>query len=173
MFEGTPIEIGMASTAIALVMAILSAAFAALGVWLRRPSFQAVSRRALYVNVPLVVLAFAVLVYAFIAKDFSVAYVAQNSNSRLPLLYRATATWGAHEGSLLLWLLYLVVFSALAARLHRDTHPLSGPWITMTPRRNPDRSSSHSSCFSRAPSRKCTLPCRRAATSTRFCRTPG
>ena len=132
MFEGTPIEIGMASTAIALVMAILSAAFAALGVWLRRPSFQAVSRRALYVNVPLVVLAFAVLVYAFIAKDFSVAYVAQNSNSRLPLLYRATATWGAHEGSLLLWLLYLVVFSALAARLHRDTHPLSGPWITMT-----------------------------------------
>ena len=132
MFEGSPIEIGMASIAISLAMAILSVCYAALGLWLRRPSFQAVSRRALYVNVPLVVLAFAVLVHAFITKDFSVAYVAQNSNSRLPFIYRATATWGAHEGSLLLWLLYLVAFSALAARLHRDTHPLSSPWITMT-----------------------------------------
>ncbi len=132
MFDGTPIEIGMVATTTALAMAILSVAYAVLGVWLGRPSFQAVSRRALYVNVPLVALAFAVLVHAFVTKDFSVAYVAQNSNSRLPLIYRATATWGAHEGSLMLWLFYLVVLSALAARLHRNTHPLSAPWITMT-----------------------------------------
>ena len=58
MFDGTPIEIGMVSTATALAMAILSVAYAALGLWLGRPSFQVVSRRALYVNVPLVVLAF-------------------------------------------------------------------------------------------------------------------
>ena len=132
MFEGSPIEIAMVSTAAALALAILSTVYAALGLWLQRPSFQTAARRSLYLNVPLVLLAFAILVYAFVVRDFSVAYVAQNSNSLLPLVYRLTATWGAHEGSLLLWLLYLVVFSALAARLHRNSHPLSAPWMVMT-----------------------------------------
>ena len=132
MFDGSLIEIATAATALALAMAILASVYAALGLALQRPSYQAVSRRALYVNVPLVLLAFLLLVHAFVAGEFSVAYVAQNSNSLLPLIYRLTATWGAHEGSLLLWLLYLVVFCALAARLHRNTHPLSAPWITLT-----------------------------------------
>src|SRR5690606_34597738 len=43
--------------------------------------------------------------WAFVVQDFSVAYVAQNSNSQLPLFYRIAAVWGGHEGSLLLWLL--------------------------------------------------------------------
>ncbi len=50
---------------------------------------------------------FMLLAYAFIVNDFTVAYVANNSNSQLPLGYRIAATWGAHEGSLLLWLLML------------------------------------------------------------------
>ena len=45
--------------------------------------------------------------YAFLVNDFSVAYVAQNSNSALPTAYRVSAVWGAHEGSLLLWILIL------------------------------------------------------------------
>ena len=132
MFDGTPIETGMAVTAMALVLAGLAALYAALGLAWERPSFQTVARRALYLNAPLVALAFVILVTAFLEQDFSVLYVAQNSNSRLPLIYRATATWGAHEGSLLLWLLYLTVFSALAVWLHRDTHPHSGPWVVIT-----------------------------------------
>lgn len=52
-------------------------------------------------------IAFACLTWSFIAKDFSVMYVAQNSNSLLPLQYRISAVWGAHEGSLLLWVLIL------------------------------------------------------------------
>ena len=58
--------------------------------------------------------AFALLVWAFISNDFTVAYVVTNSNSLLPVYYRIAATWGAHEGSLLLWVL-------------RNTHSSSDP----------------------------------------------
>ncbi|HID5408447.1 TPA: heme lyase NrfEFG subunit NrfE, partial [Klebsiella pneumoniae] len=47
--------------------------------------------------------AFLLLVHAFVVNDFTVRYVAENSNSALPVWYRVAATWGAHEGSLLLW----------------------------------------------------------------------
>jgi len=52
-------------------------------------------------------LAFATLVWSFVHDDFSVAYVAGHSNTLLPLHYKLTATWGGHEGSLMLWLFYL------------------------------------------------------------------
>ncbi|EIQ8314061.1 heme lyase CcmF/NrfE family subunit, partial [Salmonella enterica subsp. enterica serovar Adjame] len=51
--------------------------------------------------------AFFVLVHAFVVNDFTVAYVAGNSNTQLPVWYRVAATWGAHEGSLLLWVLLM------------------------------------------------------------------
>lgn len=51
------------------------------------------------------------LVYAFVSNDFSVRYVAENSNRALPLIYRICAVWGAHEGSLLLWILLLSFWS--------------------------------------------------------------
>src|SRR5204863_5577933 len=61
------------------------------------------------------------LVGCFVGNEFSVVYVAENSNSALPLFYRVTALWGAHEGSLLLWILLLaawtVAVSIGAARL--------------------------------------------------------
>jgi cytochrome c-type biogenesis protein CcmF len=63
----------------------------------------------------LVAAAFALLVWAFIAQDFSVEYVARNSSSRLPLQYRVTAVWGAHEGSQLLWVLILSLWTAAVA----------------------------------------------------------
>ena len=64
-----------------------------------------------------VALAVGVLVHAFVNNDFSVRYVAENSNSALPLFYRVTALWGAHEGSMLLWILVLTLWTmALVAR---------------------------------------------------------
>src|SRR2546430_17595623 len=61
------------------------------------------------------------LVASFVANDFSVMYIAENSNSALPLFYRVTAMWGAHEGSLLLWILLLAAWTVAvtigAARL--------------------------------------------------------
>ena len=59
----------------------------------------------------LVAVAYAALTQAFIAHDFSVAYVAANSNLELPLFYRISAVWGAHEGSMLLWVLILAGWS--------------------------------------------------------------
>src|SRR3546814_2935765 len=55
-------------------------------------------------------------------QDFSVRYVAENSNSLLPLVYRYTAVWGSHEGSLLLWALILAVWTAVVAGLSCKLH---------------------------------------------------
>lgn len=63
--------------------------------------------------------AFALLVWAFISNDFTVAYVVTNSNSLLPVYYRIAATWGAHEGSLLLWVLLLSTWTLAVAIFSR------------------------------------------------------
>ena len=55
------------------------------------------------------------MTYSFIVHDFSVTYVANNSNTQLPLLYRVSAVWGAHEGSLLLWALSLSLWTVAVA----------------------------------------------------------
>ncbi|MBA3661460.1 MAG: heme lyase CcmF/NrfE family subunit [Gammaproteobacteria bacterium] len=60
-----------------------------------------------------VTLAFLFLISAFILNDFSIAYVAANSHETLPLLYRATAAWGAHEGSILLWVFILNLWTMI------------------------------------------------------------
>lgn len=86
---------------VALVQGGISIAGAAYGnsVWI---AFARPAARAQFL---LVIISFSTLVIAFAANDFSVAYVAHNSNSQLPWYYRLAATWGGHEGSLLLWLL--------------------------------------------------------------------
>lgn len=63
--------------------------------------------------------AFLVLVHAFVVNDFTVGYVAANSNMLLPVYYRIAATWGAHEGSLLLWVLLLSSWTLLVAIFSR------------------------------------------------------
>src|SRR5690554_3501955 len=68
-------------------------------------------------------IAFACLVYAFVQDDFSVAYVANNSNSLLPVYYKVSAVWGGHEGSLLLWVLMLAGWT-LAIALFSKALPL-------------------------------------------------
>ncbi|HEX4871370.1 MAG TPA: cytochrome c biogenesis protein CcsA, partial [Nevskiaceae bacterium] len=72
----------------------------------------------------LIVIAYALLTTAFVQNDFSLAYVAGNSHTELPLIYRISAVWGAHEGSLLLWMLMLsgwgAAVSVFNARLPRE-----------------------------------------------------
>ena len=63
----------------------------------------------------MVATAVACLIAAFVGDDFSVSYVAENSNTALPLFYRVTALWGAHEGSLLLWILLLALWTLAVA----------------------------------------------------------
>lgn len=112
-------ELGQIALILALLVAVLQALLPLAGAQRDKASWMAVARPAAYAQLLLVLAAFAVLTIAFVAQDFSVKYVAQNSNSLLPLVYRYTAVWGSHEGSLLLWALVLAVWTAAVALFSR------------------------------------------------------
>ncbi|HVI57646.1 MAG TPA: heme lyase CcmF/NrfE family subunit [Luteimonas sp.] len=113
-------ELGQVALVLALLVALLQAALPLAGAQRGNAAWIAVARPAAYVQLLLVAGAFAVLTTAFVAQDFSVRYVAENSNSLLPLVYRYTAVWGAHEGSQLLWALILAGWTAAVARFSRS-----------------------------------------------------
>jgi cytochrome c-type biogenesis protein CcmF len=98
-------ELGHFALILALCLALAQAGFALCGAQWNRSAWMHVARPAAAGQLVFVGLAFGCLTWAFIANDFSVAYVAHNSNSELPAVYRVAAVWGAHEGSLLLWIL--------------------------------------------------------------------
>ncbi|NYT64905.1 heme lyase CcmF/NrfE family subunit [Alcaligenaceae bacterium] len=98
-------ELGHFSLILTLFVALAQGVIALAGAARGNAAWIAFARPAAGAQFFLVILSFAVLTWSFVVKDFSVAYVAQNSNSQLPLLYRVAAVWGGHEGSLLLWLL--------------------------------------------------------------------
>ncbi|GGK04595.1 heme lyase CcmF/NrfE family subunit [Luteimonas terricola] len=110
-------EIGQAALALALVFAVLQGIAGLAGAARGREDLAAVTRPAALAQLVLVLAAYVLLTLAFVLQDFSVKYVADNSNSLLPLVYRYTAVWGAHEGSLLLWALMLAVWNAAVAAL--------------------------------------------------------
>ena len=112
-------ELGHFALVLALLVVLLQAALPLLGAQRGNATWMAVARPAAYAQLLLVAIAFAVLTHAFVVQDRSFEYVAQNSNSLLPLIYRYTAVWGAHEGSLLLWLLVLALWTAAVARFSR------------------------------------------------------
>ncbi|MGH8798745.1 MAG: heme lyase CcmF/NrfE family subunit, partial [Casimicrobiaceae bacterium] len=100
-------EIGNFALIVALLVAIVQGTLPMLGAALDRPRLMALARPAARAQFLLVATAFACLAWSFVVNDFSVQNVAANSNSELPLHYRIAATWGSHEGSLLLWTLML------------------------------------------------------------------
>ncbi|ROH89393.1 heme lyase CcmF/NrfE family subunit [Stagnimonas aquatica] len=100
-------ELGHFALILALIAALAQTLVPAWGLWKGNARAQAVASSAAQVQFLLIAVSFAALTWAFIQKDFSVAYVADNSHSKLPLVYRISAVWGAHEGSLLLWGLML------------------------------------------------------------------
>ncbi len=100
-------EIGHFALILALCVAVVQSIFPLAGATRGVGAWIAVARPAAQAQLLFVAIAYGCLTYAFLSHDFSVAYVAQNSNSALPLLYRVSGVWGAHEGSLLLWSLIL------------------------------------------------------------------
>src|SRR3990167_1312828 len=91
----------------ALLFSFLQAIVPLLGYWRNNPFMLAFARPAAYGQSLYVLIAYVLLTIAFVSNDFSLAYVAANSHPDLPLIYRFTAIWGAHEGSILLWILIL------------------------------------------------------------------
>jgi len=96
-------ELGHIALIMALMMALLQAAFPLIGAHQGVPVWMAVARPAGRAQFLFLLVSIACLALSFVNNDFSVAYVAKNSNSGLPLYYRIAAVWGAHEGSMLLW----------------------------------------------------------------------
>src|SRR5579862_2692316 len=111
-------ELGHFALILALLLAALQAFFGIAGPMLGRDRWIAAVTPAVAGQFVMLVTAAGCLVASFVGNDFSVMYVAENSNSALPLFYRVTAMWGAHEGSMLLWILVLAVWTmALVSRL--------------------------------------------------------
>ncbi|HEX6834652.1 MAG TPA: heme lyase CcmF/NrfE family subunit, partial [Rudaea sp.] len=112
-------ELGQFALILALLLAFVQCVLPIVGAWRRNANLIAVARPAAAGQAVFVAFAFGILTYAFATQDFSVAYVAQNSNHALPWYYRFSAVWGAHEGSLLLWLLILNIWTVAVAAFSR------------------------------------------------------
>jgi cytochrome c-type biogenesis protein CcmF len=113
-------ELGHFALILALVLAGAQAFFGILGAARGDARWMAVVRPAVAGQFVLVSTAIGALVYAFVTFDFSVLYVASNSNSALPTFYRVAALWGAHEGSLLLWAWILAAWTLAVAIASRN-----------------------------------------------------
>ncbi|WP_093532487.1 heme lyase CcmF/NrfE family subunit [Stenotrophomonas rhizophila] len=108
-------ELGQVLLVCALLAALLQAVLPLWGAQRGRGAWMAVAVPAAFAQLALVAGAFALLTVAFVQQDFSVRYVAENSNTLLPLAYRYSAVWGAHEGSLLMWVLVLALWGGAVA----------------------------------------------------------
>ncbi len=117
-------EIGHFALILALLVAVAQSAVPLVGAAMGEPRLMAVARPAGQLQFLLVVVAFACLAASFVGNDFSVQNVAANSNSELPLRYRFAATWGSHEGSLLLWALMLSGWTCAVTLFSRHLPPV-------------------------------------------------
>jgi cytochrome c-type biogenesis protein CcmF len=104
-------EIGQFALIIALLLALTQSTLPLIGASKNNAQWIALAAPAGQAQFIFVAIAFSCLAYSFITNDFSVLNVATNSNSQLPLHYRLAATWGSHEGSLLLWTLMLGIWT--------------------------------------------------------------
>ncbi len=112
-------EIGQFALIIALFLALTQATLPLYGASAGNRTWMALAAPAGQAQFIFVVIAFSCLAYSFITNDFSVLNVATNSNSELPLHYRLAATWGSHEGSLLLWTLMLALWTVAVSLFSR------------------------------------------------------
>jgi cytochrome c-type biogenesis protein CcmF len=104
-------EIGHFSLILALLVALTLGSFPIIGASRGNTVWMGLAKPLSALQFALIAFSFLCLAYAFAAKDYSVVYVANNSNSQLPLQFRIAAVWGGHEGSLLLWALILSVWT--------------------------------------------------------------
>ncbi|MFW5450312.1 MAG: heme lyase CcmF/NrfE family subunit [Methylophagaceae bacterium] len=114
-------EIGHAALIIAFCLALIQASVPLIGAQLGNTRWINMATSVARGQLLFIVIAYTCLTYSFLTNDFSVRYVASTSNTQLPLLYKISGVWGAHEGSLLLWALLLsswtVVVSIFSASI--------------------------------------------------------
>src|SRR5437764_13630608 len=115
-------EIGQFALILALMLALTQATLPLIGAAKGIPQLVVLAKPTAQAQFIFVLIAISCLGYSFISNDFSVLNVATNSNSQLPLQYRLAATWGSHEGSLLLWTFFLT-FWMVAVSLFSNNLP--------------------------------------------------
>ncbi|MEY4592844.1 MAG: hypothetical protein RIR18_1739 [Pseudomonadota bacterium] len=113
-------ELGHFALILSFCLAFIGGVFPLIGAHKNNAAWVAMAKPTTRMMAFLASIAFACLVQAFIANDFSVLYVAQHSNSLLPTAYRVAAVWGGHEGSLLLWVLMLTWWMAAVSLLAKQ-----------------------------------------------------
>ncbi|HKB26479.1 MAG TPA: heme lyase CcmF/NrfE family subunit [Methylomirabilota bacterium] len=122
-------ELGSAAAIVALALALWGAAAAAAGAGTGRPALVLSAQHAALGVFVLVTACFALLSYAFLAFDFSVRYVAMNTNLGTPFYYRITGVWGALEGSIILWTWLLALYTLVVILRHRESARELYPWV--------------------------------------------
>ena len=122
-------ELGAGALAVALALALFGAVAAAAGARTGRPALVESAQHAALGVFALLTGCLALLVYAFLSFDFSVRYVAMNTNLGTPFYYRITAVWGALEGSIVLWAWMLSVYTLIVIVRHRRNARELYPWV--------------------------------------------
>src|SRR3546814_12100674 len=107
------IEIGHYALVLALATSLIVSIVPLVGARRRDPAMMALAPVASITMFALVLLSFAVLTWGYVVSDFSVRNVWENSHSMKPMIYKLSGVWGNHAGSMMLWLLIIVMFSAL------------------------------------------------------------
>ena len=125
-------DLGYGMTLVALVLAIYGGAAAAVGARVGRPALVESAQHAALGVFVLITACFALLTYAFLTFDFSVRYVATNTNLGTPFYYRITGVWGALEGSIILWSWMLGLYTLIVILRHRDSARELYPWALAT-----------------------------------------
>jgi cytochrome c-type biogenesis protein CcmF len=116
-------EIGHFALILALLVALAQAVLPMVGAVRGDTALMAFGRTAAVLQALLITLAFGLLMIAFAKADFSVELVAEHTSLSQPLPYRLAATWGNHEGSMLLWVLVLAIYGAGIARFGDNLRP--------------------------------------------------
>lgn len=109
---------------IALGFSIIQSGAPLVGYWRNNPYLLAAARPSAWAQLIFICIAYGLLTIAFAKSDFSIAYVAANSHPSLPLPYRLTASWGAHEGSILFWILILNIWTIVFTVLQKQNKSL-------------------------------------------------
>ena len=112
-------EFGHYALILALCIAIIQGTLPLVGAHQSRREWILLARPAAQTTFLLLAIAFVILAWSFYSNDFSVLYVAEHSNSQMPVIYRLGAVWGGHEGSLLLWIFLLSTWTFLVAQLSK------------------------------------------------------
>ena len=113
-------EFGHYALILALCIAVIQGILPLVGAHQGRREWILLARPAAQTVFLLLAMAFVILAWSFYTNDFSVLYVAEHSNSQMPVIYRLGAVWGGHEGSLLLWIFLLSTWTFLVAQLSKS-----------------------------------------------------